>query len=111
MLTKEQKLKIIENFRTHGTDTGSPEIQVAILTEEVKLLTGHLQAHKKDHSSRRGLLRKIAERRRLLKFLSREDMKRFEKLADRLKLNKSFIVAPVIDAHIEPTAEEIEEAA
>lgn len=95
MLTKERKQKLIEDFRTHATDTGSPEIQVAILTEEIKLLTGHLQQHKKDHSSRRGLLRKVAERRTLLKFLEREDNKRWDSLVTRLKLNKN-IIAPKI---------------
>lgn len=94
MLSKEQKQKIIESFRTHATDTGSPEIQVAILTEEIKLLTAHLQEHKKDQSSRRGLLRKVSERRRLLKFLNREDKKRWETLVTRLKLNKTFLQTP-----------------
>ncbi len=93
MLTKEQKQKLIEQFRTHPTDTGSPEIQIAILTEEIKLLTEHLQKHKKDHSSRRGLLRKVAERRRLIKYLEREDKKRWETITNSLKLNKTLYVS------------------
>lgn len=93
MLSKELKLRLIEEFRTHATDTGSPEIQIAILSEEIKLLTEHLQKHKKDHSSRRGLLRKVAERRRLLKYLEREDKKRFEAITNKLKLNKATIIA------------------
>lgn len=110
MLSKEQKLKLIESFRIHATDTGSPEIQIAILSEEIKMLTGHLQAHKKDHSSRRGLLRKVAERRRLLKYLFREDVKRFEALTSRIKVNTAFITTPVdttADMPEEVTADEV----
>ncbi len=87
MLDKKIKEKLIAEFRTHESDTGSPQVQIAILTAEIKDLTGHLMDHKKDFSSRRGLLRKVSERRRLLKYLEREDAKAFEKLAERLKLN------------------------
>ncbi|MBI2551368.1 30S ribosomal protein S15 [Candidatus Uhrbacteria bacterium] len=86
MLSVQQKQKLIEKFRTHASDTGSPQVQVAILTEEIKFLTKHLKGHKKDHSSRRGLLKKVNERRRLLKYLEREDPKAFKKLKDALEL-------------------------
>lgn len=86
MLEKRQKEKIIEKFRTHAKDTGSPQVQIAILTAEIKDLSGHLTSHKKDHSSRKGLLRKVSERRRLLRYLKREDVKAFDDLAAKLKI-------------------------
>ena len=86
MLSKKQKENIITKFATHKNDTGSPQVQIAILTAEVADLTSHLRTHKKDHSSRRGLLRKVNERRRLLKYLEREDEKGFKKLKEALKL-------------------------
>jgi len=86
MLTKKAKQKIINKFKTHDNDTGSPQVQIAILTEEIKLLTGHLKKHKHDHSSRRGLLKKVGERRRLLQYLEKEDKEAFGKLAIDLKL-------------------------
>jgi small subunit ribosomal protein S15 len=86
MLNKKKKEKLIEKFKTHDTDTGSPQVQIAILYEEIKELTGHLQSHKKDFSSRRGLIRKVSERRRLLKYLHREDPKAYDKLVEALKL-------------------------
>lgn len=88
MLEREKKEKIIEKFKTHPTDTGSPQVQIAILSEEIKQLISHLQKHKKDFSSRRGLLKKVSERRRLLKYLFREDKKAYEKLLEQLKLRK-----------------------
>ncbi|MFA4833758.1 MAG: 30S ribosomal protein S15 [Patescibacteria group bacterium] len=86
MLTRKDKQKIIAKFRTHDNDTGSPQVQIAILTEEIKQLTEHLKNHKHDHSSRRGLLKKVGERRRLLKYLQKEDEKSFKDLTGRLKL-------------------------
>lgn len=86
MLDKKTKEKIIEKFKTHKTDTGSPQVQIAILTEEIKDLANHLSTHKKDFSSRRGLLKKVNERRRLLKYLEREDEKSYKNLAEKLKL-------------------------
>lgn len=88
MLNKDKKGKIIKKFRTHETDTGSPQVQIAILTEEIKELTGHLKTHRKDFSSRRGLLKKVAERRRLLKYLEREDAKVYAELIEALGLKK-----------------------
>ncbi len=86
MLTPDKKKKIIEKYRTHATDTGSPQVQIAILTEEVKELTEHLKMHKKDHSSRRGLIKKVGERRRLMKYLKREDGKGYDELMAKLKV-------------------------
>ena len=86
MLDKKLKAKIIAKFRTHASDTGSTQVQIAILTEEIKELTAHLQLHKHDHSSRRGLLRKVGERRRLLKYLQKEDEQSFIDVATKLKL-------------------------
>jgi small subunit ribosomal protein S15 len=86
MLEKKDKQRIINKFRVHDTDTGSSQVQIAILTEEVKELTKHLKTHKKDFSSRRGLLRKVAERRKLLHYLSREDNTAYLALIKDLKL-------------------------
>ncbi len=86
MLSPDKKKKIIEKYRTHATDTGSPQVQIAILTEEVKELTEHLKMHKKDHSSRRGLIKKVGERRRLMKYLKREDAKGYDELMAKLKV-------------------------
>ena len=86
MLDKKSKQKIINKFKVHDNDTGSTQVQIAILTEEVKQLTDHLKLHKHDHSSRRGLLKKVGERRRLLKYLQKEDEKAFAEIAKKLKL-------------------------
>lgn len=86
MLDKDTKDKIIKKFKIHEQDTGSAEVQIAILTEEIKRLTEHLQGHKKDFSSRRGLIRKVGQRRRLLKFLQRENIKAFDDLTKKLKI-------------------------
>jgi small subunit ribosomal protein S15 len=86
MLDKKNKEKIIKKFRIHDTDTGSSQVQIAILTEEIKELTEHLKNHKHDFSSRRGLLKKVSERRKLLKYLQKENAEQFKELADKLKL-------------------------
>jgi len=86
MLDKKTKQKIINKFKIHATDTGSSQVQIAILSEEIKELTEHLKKHKHDYSSRRGLLKKVSERRRLLKYLQKEDGKAFDELAKTLKL-------------------------
>ena len=100
MLDKKKKEKIIAKYKTHEGDTGSSQVQVAILTEEIKDLTKHLKDHKKDFSSRRGLLRKVAERRRLLSYLQREDQKEFEKLIKSLKIK----VPKTADTAVAPVA-------
>lgn len=86
MLDKKAKQRIINKFRTHEHDTGSAQVQIAILTEEIKELTEHLKKHKHDFSSRRGLLRKVGERRRLLKYLQKDNEEAFKDLATKLKL-------------------------
>jgi len=86
MLDKNKKQRIIEKYKTHESDTGSPQVQIAILTEEVKELTTHLRQHKKGFSSRRGLIKKVTERRRLMRYLKREDNKAYEQLVEDLKL-------------------------
>lgn len=93
MLEKSAKSRIIKKFRVHDGDTGSTQVQIAILTEEIAQLAEHLKIHKHDHSSRRGLLKKVGERRRLLKYLQKEDEVSFKDVAKRLKLKiaKKFI--------------------
>jgi small subunit ribosomal protein S15 len=86
MLDKKSKEKIIKKYRVHETDTGSSQVQIAILTEEIKQLTEHLKDHKHDFSSRRGLLKKVSERRKLLKYLRKENADEFKDLATKLKL-------------------------
>ena len=87
-LDRTKKEKIIKKFKVHESDTGSPEVQIAILTEEISELTGHLKTHKKDFSSRRGLLKKIGQRHRLLQYLEKENQEGYEKLTEKLKLKK-----------------------
>lgn len=86
-LSKEKKDKIIKKFKTHDSDTGSSVVQIAILTKEIEEITKHLQVHKKDFSTRRGLLRKVGQRKRLLRYLERDNPKAFEKLVKDLKLS------------------------
>lgn len=88
MLDKQTKERVIAKFKTHANDTGSTEVQIAILSEEIAQLSNHLKEHRKDNSSRRGLLRKVNERRRLLKYLSRDDKKSYENIAAKLKLKR-----------------------
>jgi len=113
MLTKQKKQRLIKKYQTHEGDTGSTEVQIAILTAEIDELAGHLKAHHKDHSSRRGLLRKVGERRRLLKYLQRENAASYEELVKKLKLKqaKQFIKndEDVVDADVKK--EEDEDAA
>ena len=87
-LSKTQKTSIIEGYRTHASDTGSPEVQVAILSERVNYLTEHLKTHAKDHHSRRGLLMLVGQRRRLLDYVKRKDPKRYRSLIEKLGLRK-----------------------
>jgi len=86
MLTPKEKNAIIKKFQTHKDDTGSPEVQVAVLTKEIEQVSEHLKIHRKDNHSRRGLLKMVGNRRRLLRYLKNEDQKRWEKLVDKLKL-------------------------
>ena len=109
MLDRKKKEKIIAQFKTHASDTGSSQVQIAILTEEIKELTKHLKSHKKDFSSRRGLLKKVAERRRLLTYLKREDEKGFGQLVKELKLKTTALQAEE-PAKPDEAAAELEEA-
>ena len=86
MLDKKVKQRIINKFKTHDKDTGSTPVQIAILTKEIAQLSNHLKLHKQDNSSRRGLLKKVSERRKLLKYLQKENEELFIDLAKKLKL-------------------------
>ena len=88
MLLKEEKTAIIEKNRLHETDTGSPEVQIAILTERIATLTEHLKIHKKDNHSRRGLLKMVGRRRNLLNYLERTDIERYRKIISDLNLRR-----------------------
>ncbi len=88
MITVEKKNQITKEFQLHPKDTGSADVQVAILTARINELTEHLQSHVKDHSSRRGLLKMVGERRRLLDYLSHTDTKRYQELIKKLNLRK-----------------------
>jgi small subunit ribosomal protein S15 len=88
MLTKEAKSEVIETHRRHDSDTGSPQVQVAILTERINQLTEHLKTHKKDHHSRRGLLKLVGRRRRLLNYLQRVDLDAYRELTKTLGLRR-----------------------
>lgn len=87
-LTKERKTDIIKDYRTHDTDTGSPEVQVAILSDRISYLTDHFKAHAKDHHSRRGLLKLVGQRRRLLDYVKSKDTSRYAELIQRLGIRK-----------------------
>ena len=88
MLTTEAKLAVIKEYATHEGDTGSPEVQVAILTSRIVYLTEHLKEHKKDQHSRRGLLKLVGQRRNMLDYLRRKDIERYRSLIERLGLRK-----------------------
>ena len=88
MLLKEEKTAVIEANKTHEKDTGSPEVQIAILTKRINDLTEHLKVHKKDHHSRRGLLKMVGRRRNLLAYLQKNDIERYRSIVARLGLRK-----------------------
>jgi small subunit ribosomal protein S15 len=87
-MTADIKAKILADYRIHEKDTGSPEVQIAVLTKQITELTEHLRTHKKDHSSRRGLLKMVSRRNSLLKYLTREDRSRYQQIIGRLGLRK-----------------------
>ena len=87
-MAKEKKEGIISIYRTHETDTGSPEVQIALFTERINKLTDHFKTHKKDHHSRRGLLKLVGQRRRLLDYLKKKDIQRYRKIIDKLGIRK-----------------------
>ena len=88
MLRKDEKTAVIEANRTHETDTGSPEVQIAILTKRINDLTEHLKVHKKDHHSRRGLLKMVGQRRNLLAYLKSKDIERYRACIEKLGIRK-----------------------
>ena len=87
-MTKDRKTEVIDSYKTHESDTGSPEVQVAILTERIVYLTDHFKIHKKDHHSRRGLLKLVGQRRRLLDYLKDKDVNRYRTLIQRLGIRR-----------------------
>ena len=87
-LTKQKKTKVIETSKTHEKDTGSPEVQISLFTEQIKKLTGHLKKNKKDNQSRRGLLKMVSKRKKLMTYLKGKDAKRYKKLATNLGLKE-----------------------
>ena len=88
MLTPEEKEKVIKKYKLHETDTGSPEVQITLLTEEIKKLLLHLKKHSKDFHSKRGLLKMVSKRRRLLGYLKKEDVRRYNSLIKKIGLKK-----------------------
>ena len=88
MMTKERKQEIINTYKREENDTGSPEVQIALLTERINELTEHLKVHKKDNHSRRGLLKMVGKRRNLLNYLSKKDIERYREIAKKLSLRK-----------------------
>ena len=87
-LTRDSKSQVIANFKVHDSDTGSPEVQIAVLTERITYLTEHFRVHRKDHSSRRGLLTMVSKRKRLLEYLRRHNANRYKQVIDRLGIRK-----------------------
>ncbi|MBE6564015.1 MAG: 30S ribosomal protein S15 [Ruminococcaceae bacterium] len=88
MLLKEEKAQIIETYKTHEGDTGSPEVQIAILTKRISDLTEHLKTNKKDHHSRRGMLKMVGHRRNLLNYLMKKDINRYRDIIAKLNIRK-----------------------
>ncbi len=93
MLDKKKKQQIIKKFQLHEGDTGSNEVQIAILAAEIEELAGHLKTHAKDHSSRRGLLRKVSSRRNLMRYLKKENPKSYEELVKKLKIKPARVIS------------------
>ena len=87
-LTRESKSTLIERYKVHEKDTGSPEVQIALLSERITYLNDHFRLHRKDHSSRRGLLIMVGQRRRLLEYLKRQDSDRYQQVIDKLGIRK-----------------------
>ncbi|MFC2163461.1 30S ribosomal protein S15 [Acidobacteriota bacterium] len=88
MLNKEEKEKLIKDHKINTKDTGSPEVQIAIITNRINYLTEHFKTHKKDHHSKTGLMKLVGQRKRLLEYLKQQDVKRYESLIKKLKLRK-----------------------
>ncbi len=88
VMTPDKKKEIIDGFRVHPSDTGSPEVQIALLSERITYLTEHFKTHKKDHHSRRGLLKLVGQRRQLLNYLKRKNVDRYNSVIERLGLRR-----------------------
>ncbi len=112
MLDPKKKQGVIKKFQIHDGDTGSSEVQIAILTTEIEELIEHLKQHPKDHSSRRGLLRKVSTRRHLLRYLKKENLESYDKLVKKLKIKQARVLAKpgaaAADVEVEVMEEEIE---
>jgi len=109
MLDAKKKQKVIKKYQTHEGDTGSSQVQIAILTTEIEEIVEHLKTHSKDHSSRRGLLRKVSARRNLMRYLKKEDLKSYEELIKKLKIKQPKTIQKLAsgsDAVEEDVAEE-----
>lgn len=87
-LTRDSKSALISNYRQHGTDSGSPEVQIALLSERINSLNDHFKSHRKDHASRRGLIKLVSKRRRLLDYLKSNDSERYQGIVEKLGLRK-----------------------
>jgi small subunit ribosomal protein S15 len=108
MLEPKKKQSVIKKYQTHEGDTGSSEVQIALLSAEIDELIGHLKEHHKDHSSRRGLLRKVSARRRLMRFLKKENPESYEELVKKLKLKTPRVIAK-LDGDVKAAEEVLEE--
>src|SRR3989338_2959200 len=112
MLDAKKKQSVIKKFQIHEGDTGSSEVQIAILTTEIEELIEHLKQHPKDHSSRRGLLRKVSTRRQLLRYLKKENLESYDKLVKKLKIKQARVLlkpgATATEVEAEGVEEEIE---
>ena len=98
MLDPKKKMRVIKKYQVHEGDTGSSEVQIALLSTEVDELAEHLKLHHKDHSSRRGLLRKVNTRRKLMRFLKKENLESYEELVKKLKLKKEKKIEKIIES-------------
>jgi small subunit ribosomal protein S15 len=87
-VTQERTREVVQSYRQHATDTGSPEVQIALLTNRIGYLTGHFKTHRKDHHSRRGLLKLVGQRRRLLDYLKKREFPRYKSVIERLGIRK-----------------------
>ena len=97
MLSVKKKANVIKKYQTHEGDTGSSQVQIAILTAEIEEIVGHLKSHAKDHSSRRGLLRKVSGRRNLMRYLKKEDQESYEELVKKLKIKQPRVIEKPVE--------------
>lgn len=105
MLDSKKKARVIKKYQTHEGDTGSSQVQIAILTAEIKEIVEHLKDHNKDHSSRRGLLRKVSARRNLMRYLKKEDAAAYEELVKKLKIKQPRKIEKIVEEDTTESAE------